>query len=230
MSWLITDLSSPIGPTELTIVGSTVASDPVQESSSNSGSIVVIPVPVETQAGDLLISVLHWSFGGANTIIQPSGWTVVTAQVANDSFETSSRIATSSEPIDYTWDCVAAVNQSRAGCIIAIRGANPILGDSDRTTANGTTVPDLTNNVGGSMLVAFEKAATNIPPMSDALSGNTPLVDQIQHSSRGTAGYAIPANALISVEENLSVGLISGRSFQAAGATTRTAGIIVEAA
>ncbi len=229
MSWLITDLSSPIGVTPPTIIASAKATTPPTLSENQFGTIIVIPVPVGTQAGDLLLAEVNWQVGSTRTLTNPAGWTTVTDQEPDpggDNFFVTSLIVPASIPADYTWDLSGMEPYSRTGCMIAIRGANPILGDSDRNFSNSLTVPDLTNNVEGSMLVAFAKA--NSFPIGEDFDANVPLVEQTEHTSEGAQGYAIPTNTIIAVEENLSEGVISGRSFTISGATERTVGIIVE--
>ena len=212
MNWgWMSDLSSlevvmPPAPPPPTIVGSAKATTPPTLDASADGDTVVIPVPGGTQSGDLLLALAHWEIG---ITTEPAGWTVV------DAFSPAtllcSRTATSSEPADYTWTSDEA-DRGRSGAMLSLRGANPVLGESGRGY-NTFTVPSLMNSLENSILVVFSWRIDIAPTMGEDYSANSPLVEQTQHVANGSAAYALPQGCFIAVEEGLSKGLISGRSF-----------------
>jgi len=69
------------------------------------------------------------------------------------------------------------------------------------------------NSLENSILVVFSWRIDIAPTMGEDYSANSPLVEQTQHVANGSAAYALPQGCFIAVEEGLSKGLISGRSF-----------------
>lgn len=187
-----------------TIVGSEKASTPTTET-AQAGSTVVIPVPSGVQEGDLLLAIATWAQAG--TLTEPLGWTNIIADPIA-STKLSKRVATSSEPADYSWSHTIA-DQGRSGCMIAIRGANSTLGDNDIQNVS-FTVPDLTNNIEDSILVGFHAGSSLL---GESYIANSPLILQTQHVGQGDGPYALIGCVALAVEEGLSTGLISGRSF-----------------
>jgi len=222
MGWFLTDLSSPLGVSIPTIVGSAKATTPPTLSESAAGDTLVIPVPEGTQSGDLLLAIARW---GGNTTTEPVGWTVVEA--FGGATMLCSRVATSSEPADYTWTS-DVTDVARTGAMLSLRSANPVLGDSD-DAGNTFTVPSLTNSIEDSILVAFGWRG-DTAPIGEDYSANSPLVEQTQHVAAGSVAYSIAQGCVIAVEEGLSQGVISGRSLSHVEAAfgNNVAGYIVE--
>ena len=228
MGWFITDLSSPgvvmpPPPPPPTIVGSAKATTPPTLDESADGDTVVIPVPGGTQSGDLLLAIASCAEG---VTTEPAGWTVV--ETLDTGTLLCSRVATGGEPADYTWTNDTA-DVSRTGAMLSLRGANPVLGESSGRAVNTFTVPTLANDFAGSILIAF---GWRVDPgeMGEDYSANSPLVEQTQHVAKGSKAYAVPHACVIAVEEGLSKGLISGRSFSHVDNATGayTAGVVVE--
>ncbi len=214
MSWLITDLTGPREFLIPKIVGARQASVPVSETIDNTSNIV-IPVPNNVIAGDLLLAIV-WGGTVIPQHIIPPGWTRVINN-PNGSINPSiyKRIAGINEPASYTW-VVPNPAGAKTGNMIAIRDANPILGEVKSSQAVGYALPDLTNNIENSILVAFSSDQLDLNPGSnkEAFIANAPLIEQAQHASEGIAGYTPPRQgSIVAAEEGLSVGVISGRSF-----------------
>ncbi len=196
------------------------------------GSALTIPVPSGTAAGDVMIASIAFrpcsaTSGAActTTITPPAGWTQVnsvtdqtggggTGGFGNRLF-VYRRVATGTEPANYTWIFGGALaHAGAAGGIISFSGvdtANPIVAEAGQTTASSTShaAPSInTGTVTNTMLVSTHSANSSTlwtPP-----SGMTERVD--------AASLAVPNDAGISVEMNHQL-------FTGFGATgTRTAG------
>ncbi len=207
-------------------IDSAKATTPPTLSLSASGFTVVIPVPSETRSGDFLLAVASFN-GVGGSITSPAGWTTVLSRDASDiHWVISSREATSSEPANYTWTFDIA-DVSRSGCMIAINATNATIGDSDFAILTGA-VPSLTNSVEGSILVAFAFGQVNNPP-AELAAATFPLIEQTQHTAKGSPS-TFPEASIVAIEQNLSVGTISGRGFTHSGPAISpdTVGIIVE--
>ncbi len=217
MSWLISDLTNPREFLIPRIVGSTKASQPATETISSGVDPMIIPVPDNVIAGDLLFAIV---FVGLNFHTSPPGWLEIMGhpapQTGNPAIDF--KVAGINEPASYTWDAILSSQRNlvQTGCMIAIRDANPTLGDSQPLSGGGFTVPALTNNIENSILVGFSavQANSDVGNNIEQYTANAPLIEQIEHISEAPGGYiAIRQACIIGVEEGLSVGVISGRSF-----------------
>ncbi len=203
------------------LVGYSKASTPPTETAPPAGSTVIIYGEAAIQEGDLLLAIA--SFNGAGTITTPAGWTTVmsrdVALMGGIHWVIQSRVATSSEPAYHMWT-FDVDGVPRSGCMVSFRGANATLGDSAFAILTGT-VPTLTNNVSGSILIAFANAQTSNPNTEEA-TANSPLDLETQHVS----GVQVTA---LAAEEDLPIGTISGRSFSHPNVVVPDiAGIIIE--
>ncbi len=228
MSWFITDLSSPTSVSiPLEIVGYARASNPVHTTTNNGGDKITIPLPDGTQEGDLLLAQLY---AAASATTLPAGWSTVIDN-GDDSRQVCRVIVPAIVPAEYTWT-ISVDGLSRTAEMVSIRGANTTLGESGFNDGDpdGLTVPDLTNNVEGSILMAFSNALQGgSVPYSVDITPDDPLVEGTSHVAAGSIAYALPLQSIVAAEEDLSVGLISGRSFSGIPPITAvTFGIIVE--
>ena len=218
-------LGSDDGVTPPTVVSSSQATTPANGASSAGGTTLVIPAPSGLEEGDVMLMVARWN--GNPAITSPSGWSRLTTTSGLSIVD--KKIATSSEPSEYTWS-VANTARSRAGAIIAVRGANPDFGDYKTSLNSGLVLTDTTNTIENSLLVALGAADIPSTPPGTSFTSNSPLVQQIEHKARGSAILSIYVGVVIAVEESLPVGTISGRSFSntSVGSFDVTAAAIVE--
>lgn len=131
------------GGAAITFVGSS------QLPNAGTGATITIPKPAGIVAGDLIIAFVHaQNASGAATISsRPAGFTNVFSRSDADgrNFFVEIKIATSSEPADYSWTASSAVSV-RNGAMVAYRSATGV--DVISATATGP-VSSATINVAG---------------------------------------------------------------------------------
>ena len=218
----------------LEIVGATIATTPPNQG-SDSGNDIIIPVPDGTEEGDLLIALLSLNELFPLQLIRPIGWDSIRVEIVpsvSGAFAWMQKIIVpSSVPSEYTWIWGGDAGVTRSGCMIGIRGAKAPLGE-DGYTSGTLTIPDLTNNVEGSILAGFCTVAPSASTVNN-YGVNSPLTLQGRHVADSNVPYAAPRATACASEEDLSVEVISGRSFtHTTNPATQhgTFGIIVEPA
>lgn len=186
-------------------VAASKATTPPTETSGNAGTTVIVDVPPGTMDGHMMIATIQ---GSAHT--PPAEWNLL---FNNSSAFIYWRVA-DSEPASYTWTAFTS-GTSRNGAIVSIKDANPVLGDSDSVfqQLDGATfnLPDLTVDVENSLVVAFAVTETN--STNENFVSTAPLIDKIQHACNGSIAYSLPYGIIMAIEEGLSAGTWSGRTF-----------------
>jgi Putative Ig domain len=123
---------------------------------NNVGNNVVIPAPAGVQANDVMVAVLDIKV--APTTTPPAGWNLVnsTANGSNFTQKVYTKVATGSEPADYTF----TINENRAisGVIVAYSGVNTsnpveIAGTVGSGTTTSITAPSVSSGLSGGMLI-----------------------------------------------------------------------------
>lgn len=115
------------------IVGSFINSD----STSNTSHTLTVPTHAE---GDTLVAVLMWRHPAASITV-PSGWNLHTGNLLpsmpfDQRLHIYTKIATSSEPANYTWS--AATAQRNCGLMVSVRRFMEIFNITE-AYGNGTT-------------------------------------------------------------------------------------------
>lgn len=203
MGYLISDLSTPPPLFFNFFLGAEPATTPADGSTSASGNTVVIPDIAAAANGQLVIAGVG-SLTSNPVATIATGWTRTTAS-RTSLLEVFSRTI-NNDIGDHTWT-MTQNNVSRAG---GLAGFGPTASIGEEVTWNNNkTVPNLTANTNGSSLVVFVacQLETSFSEVGD-------LKLKAEHNSTGSAAYSVPFNMAVYVEENLSSGVISSRSFE----------------
>ena len=155
-----------------------------------------INVPTGTASGDVMIASVAVSPGTA-AISTPTGWTLIRS-IQNISATTSrlsifQRVATTTEPVSYTWS-LGASHSGVVGGIISFSGVDnvsPIDTENGATTTSSTThaTPSITPTSANEMLVgtfSYASAGTWTPP-----TGMTEAVDAASQTTNNSAGESM---------------------------------------
>ena len=160
---------------------------------------LTIAVPAGTAANDVMVAVVA-ARPSTITITPPSGWTLLNAvnQAAGNSNSQAVyyRVATASEPVDYTWTFSGAITGAVGGITsyIGVDTANPVDIYGGNVTPNGTThtANGITTTAANAMLVSshsFSSAETWTPP-----AGMTERVDAASVAAPQAGGISLEMN------------------------------------
>jgi len=210
----------------LEFIAFSIASTPADSVAETSGDSdldkIIIPIPVGTVEGDLMIVNLS-TVGAANEIeANPAGWTThreVTglAPPFPPFKRLASKIATASEPADYTWGIGGNPSTSRSGSMVTIRNAAPLtifgFWFLQANDAEPIPIPNATNNKEGSMLIGMLAGVGTGLGATNDLTPNSPLdSEHAEHSMVGSEAYSLLHIGGIVKQENVPLGLITGRT------------------
>lgn len=165
---------------------------------------------------DLYLAMDAWTSG--LTIANPGPFSMITLQqvvttTSNNRYRRlQQRIADGLESGKEIWleTTFPSGDFSRTGSMILMRNAEVV--DYDYSITGGSTpeVPTLTNPIIGSTLVVF--AAATVSSLTHGFSTNGNLTELQQHVYAGSGAYTFPQGSILAIEENLPVGIISGRT------------------
>ena len=137
------------------------------EAANQTASTLVIPAPVGTQPGDVLIATIDSR--GKPDISAPAGWTLIRfdANANTQRKATFFKVATGSEPTSYTFTLTRT--ESASGAILAYVGvdtSSPI-DTHDATIEQGNRAdqliaPSVVTSTDGSMIITLTGAAANV--------------------------------------------------------------------
>ena len=181
---------------ELTFVGAAAATTPPSESTGQTSSTLVIPIPGGTEDGDLLLAVTKTQV----TPTPPAGWTEEFGG-GGQVLHVWSRVRQAGDPSSYTW--AVGADSSRSGGMAAFRGG--VIGDSaiDSSGVGIPPCPDVTAGAeAGAIFVAFVGLETATETM-EAFGANPELSVEAQHISDGASPYSSPYATAIGVVEGL---------------------------
>lgn len=159
---LMTSTALATGPSAIAFVSSS------QLPNANAGTTITIPAPSDIMAGDLIIAFIYPqnTSGSATISSRPAGFTNVFSRSDADgrNFFVEIKIATGSEPDDYSWTTSSAVSL-RNGALVVYRGATGVdvvspaaTGPVSSTTIN---VAGITATQAGALIaVSFAQSST----------------------------------------------------------------------
>jgi PKD repeat protein len=180
---------------------------------------LTIPAPSGVVNGDVLVASVD--VRGNPTITAPTGWTLIRLDLIQNSFRKATyyRVATNSEPANYTWSFSSSLAAS--GGILAFSGvstSNPIdaHGGLTSTGTNLITAPSVTTTVPNTMLVGLFAATGSItvtPPSGmaerfDVTSnlGTFKISSEGANALQGTAGATGDRVARADIGTNPNIG------------------------
>lgn len=152
---------------------------------------LTMTVPTGTANGNLMIAWLTKG-GGSDTYTQPSGWTeIIDLGIANNSFMVAYKVASASEPADYTWT-TTNTGQNKAGNIITF--SNATYDSSASTSANQTTTaPSRTASFNNSWLILIGRSRVALSVIT--FSGATTIVSDSDANLPSSVVQYIAVNA-----------------------------------
>lgn len=208
----------------LEIVGWSVASFPPSLGSAG-GPSILISVPAAAEVGDWAITGVYCSAAGSGFALIPSDWTTLQSigDLSGVKLGIFSRQIDGTEPSSYEWWVNS--DTARGAVMVVVRNVGAV-GPSVAATGS-LTVPDIdfTSGVEGSMLIAFGASRGVVAENWTAVS---PLTLGAQHvTANGGTPYGQPAGIAVATEENLSLEVISGRSFTRPSFNTPSAGGVI---
>lgn len=195
---------------------------PTHLTTGNAGSTVTFTIS-GIEAGDLLFAGIS-STSDEVAFSRPSGWQKVVS-AGTDRRWLEMKVAGGSDNGVHAWTYPES-GWSRSGTLVALRGAHPALVASGISAAGQTDVPDMDNGYSGAMLVAFNlREGGNY--FQEVITANSPLVELVEHVSRGSRSYVSAERSCLAIEENLAQETITGRSFADFTAKSYACGVIV---
>ena len=164
---------------------------------------LTINKPAGTIEGDVMVASIAVTPDTVG-ITPPSGWTTVQDTVQNQDagshLITYYKIATGSEPADYSWS-FAADHSGSVGGIATFSGvdtANPIVSSASQTengnTATTHTAPSITAGADDMLVTVheYQSSGTWTPP-----AGMTEAVDKFSEAATGASGVSLEMNYLL---------------------------------
>ena len=186
---------------------------------SNAGNLLTVTRPAGTAEDDTMIASVAVSPSTIG-VSAPSGWTLI-RQTTQSTGTTSTlltyyKIATSSEPANYTWSLSGGIHGGAVAAIASFSGADtsiPVESETGSATANATShaATGLTTTQANSMLVTiheYASASTWSPP-----AGMTEAVDIASRSTPNAAGVSMEMN----YEARASVGATGNKTATTTG-------------
>jgi len=183
------------GSTLATSIGMVPAVAFVADAETNNtvaGTSCVVAVPTGTKRNDVMVALIGKIDQAA--ITPPAGWTLIGSQLAGSNviYEAYYRLATASEPANYTWSWTGSFKN--IGWIGSYRNADPLApilgsastGTNTPGTAFSTPVPAVTVPAGGGIIrSAFERHAATGATNTWTISSSTERMDAGSNGGSG---------------------------------------------
>ncbi len=148
-------------PTLPVIIDPTFVAVETAGGSYTSGSTIDLPVPSTTDTDDLMLAQIAYSATGGGIVTPPAGWTEIDTLGANGITQALYwRVATASEPAQYSFTLSSGSTDTAAGSITVYDGvdtASPIDASNGQANSSGAavTAPSITSTVDSATLIAF---------------------------------------------------------------------------